>query len=595
MPGTSLLHGDVPADADALFEGVRFSDEYETRRRCTRDRTLLATTGYPDYPVEAHEFDGAVVVLEGRLYDVAETGPALRPLVEALLDGRRDAVTDWLLDRDGDFLVTVVDPDGSDVYLLNDTFARLPTYYATVGDTAVVSREMKFVREFAAGRGSPLELDSLAVAQHLLFGYCLGQRTLFEGVESVPAGGLLTLDDDGVRVQRLHEYDFEEPKYDHRSVEENASALADRFLAACERRTDGDATDVLSLSGGLDSRAVGGAFDALDVPFVTATFDGADGGDESDDARVARSIARRLGVPWTRYVTDATERHRERLLDMKQGMNYLGMAFILDFFDQLREDHGTMRYVTGDGGDKILVDLTPAKPLGSREALVDYIVESNAQFSLGVAASVANVSEAALLDSITERLDAYPELSAAQQYVHFLVYERGINYLNHGEDRNRYFFWSVSPFYSRPVFEYAMHCPDGQKGNRRLYRAFLETFAPDLVDVEYPNFGAPITSLEYRLKQATFDLLSRYPTLRESLLDRGKIDAERNLEVLSMLHSHLRTDDVAPLSKSACIEVTTRPASFRRPHLLALLTVLAVRTGLETDRGAEATAVSPQD
>ena len=594
MPGTSLLRGDVPTDPDPLFESVRFSDEYETRRQCSRDRTLVATTGYPSYPVTEVETEEALVVLEGRLYDVSEAEATLRRLADALLDGRLGDVTDWLLDRDGDFLVTVVDAERDDVYVLNDTFARLPTYRATVDDTTVVSRELKFVREFAARRGSPLELDALAVAQYLLFGYCLGQRTLFEGVETVPAGSLLTLDDDGARVDRLHEYDFDDPKYDHRSVEENAGALAERFLAACERRTDDDLTDVLSLSGGLDSRAVGGAFDALDVPFVAATFDDSSDG-ESDEVRVARSVARTLGVPWSRYATNAAEGHRERLVDAKQGMNYLGMAFILDFFDQLREDHGAMRYVTGDGGDKILVDLTPAKSLGSREALVDYVVESNAQFPLDTAASVANVSAADLRDSIEERLDAYPELSTAQQYVHFLVYERGINYLNHGEDRNRYFFWSVSPFYSRPVFEYAMRCPDEQKGNRRLYRAFLEAFAPALVDEEYPNFGAPITSLEFRLKQTAFDLLSRYPALRESLLDRGKIDPERNLEVLTLLHAHLLPRDVSPLSRSACTEVASKPAGYRRTELLTLLTVLALRTDLESDHAAETAAVSARD
>ncbi|MFC5970141.1 asparagine synthase-related protein [Halomarina salina] len=594
MPGTSLLRGAVPAETESLFESLHFSAEYETRRRWSRDGTLLATTGYPTYPTTGYEFDDARVVLEGRLYDVEAPERALRSLVDALLDGDRDAVTDWVLDRDGDFLVTVHDEARDAVYLLNDTFARLPTYYATLGDTVVVSRELKFVREVAARRGAALELDSLAVAQQLLFGYCLGQRTVFDGVTCLPAGSLLTLADGDVRVERLYEYDFEETAHADRSVEENATELADRFLAACERRASDDATDVLSLSGGLDSRAVGGAFTALDLPYVTATFDNSDEG-ESDDARVARAIAERLDVPWTRYSTSATDRHRERLVEAKQGMNYLGMAFILDFFDQLREDHGAMQYVTGDGGDKILVDLTPAKTLGSREALVEYVVDSNAQFSLDRAADIANVSASDLRDSIEERLDAYPESTTAQQYVHFLVYERGINYLNHGEDRNRYFFWSVSPFYSRPVFAYAMGCPDGQKGGRRLYRAFIERFAPDLVDLEYPNFGAPITSVEYRLKQTAFDLLSRYPALRESLLDREKIDADRNLEVLSMIHAHLLQSDVTPLSRRACIEVTTKPAAYRRTQLLELLTVLALRSDLESEREAKRSAVSPRD
>lgn len=574
MPGTSLLRGTLPADSATLFERVLFTDDYERRTWHSDDDVLVTTTGYPEYPVEGFSFGPIRLLLEGRLYDTVAPGEHLERLAERLVEGDVAAVSEWMGRRDGDYLVTVVDERDGTAYVLNDTFARLPTYYTTVGDTAVVSRELKLVRAVAAAAGRPLDLDRLGVAQLLLFGYPLGDRTVFEGVSTLPPGSVLRVDD-GIAVDRLYTYDFEQQSERRRSVEENARELSERFLTACAARFDPDRHTVVSLSGGLDSRAVAGAYNARDLPFDAATFDtGGDG--ESADSRVARRVADRLDVPWRRFAATSSATRRARLLDEKQGMNYLGMAFILHFFEQLQAKYGRCDYVTGDGGDKILVDLSPARTPTSESDLVEYVVEANSRFPLETAAAIADVDERVVVDSIRERLDDYPERSFEKQYAHFLVYERGFNFLNHGEDRNRYSFWSMSPFYSRPVFEYAMRCPDDQKANSRLYRAFLERFAPEVVDVEYPNFGAPITSVEYRAKRTLYGVLSRYPAIRDRLLDRRKIDPDRNEEILTDIRAVLGEGPVDPLSKRACLDVAADPTRYRSIPLLYLLTTLAL-------------------
>lgn len=581
MPGTSLLRGDIPNTPNALFETVEFSDDYEQSVVYDRDCTLIATTGYPTYPTEAYEFNDAFVVIEGELYETEEPRSTVRDLATALLSSSYDQVAQWQRMHDGDFLISIVDKRRDITYLLNDTFGRLPTYYAAFDDLVVVTRELKLIRELAEDIGTSVAIDQLAVAQQLLFGYCLGQRTLFEGVECLPPGGLLTLDGD-ITVDQLHQYDFSSTAHEDRSIKANSKALAARFLRACEQRHTDENANVVSLSGGLDSRAVAGGLHAMDLPFVTATFDNSTSG-QSDDACVAQTIAQTLDVPWTRYTTTTTADHRRTLLDTKQGMNYLGMAFILDFFSQLQDEHSRCRYITGDGGDKVLVDLTPARPIQTRSSLIDYIITANRRLPVEKATAVANVSEQALLDSVEAQLETYPEASLSHKYAHFLVTERGFNFLNQGEDRNRYSFWSVSPFYARPVFEYAMNCPDEQKRNSRLYRAFLDEIAPELTEIEYPNFGGSITSTEYRLKQIAFDILSRYPALRESLLDRRKIDPDANLDLLATINNYLLSD-ISPLSAQACRDIVSEPGRYRQTPLFYLLTVLALRADIASSR-----------
>jgi asparagine synthase (glutamine-hydrolysing) len=58
-----------------------------------------------------------------------------------------------------------------------------------------------------------------------------------------------------------------------------------------------------------------------------------------------------------------------------------------------------------------------------------------------------------------------------------------------GEDRNRFYFWSVAPFYALPFFRYAMSCPSRDKRDLRLYSAFLRELAPRLLDIPNATMG----------------------------------------------------------------------------------------------------------
>lgn len=563
MPGISLLHGDCSELAnrvDSAFDSVRFLEDYESQKVVQTDRAIVGYSGYPGYPIEHVETNDAVVLLEGELYDVDDTADHLRWVADQLTVDDSRELADWVSQRDGDFLVVVYRKDTEAIYVLNDTFCRLPTYLTSIEGTTVLSRELKFVREMARRQGSPLELDQLGAAQQFLFGYTLGTRTVFEDTKLIPPGSNVHVDDE-VQTERLYRHRFDQKSHTDRTVEENAANLADLFATACTNRDLDGKRNVISLSGGLDSRAVAGVYDQIEIPCVAATFDTEDG-TFADDARIAESTAETLDLDWQQYVTTTSSDNYDRMLDMKQGMNYLGMTFILDFFDQLREEYASLNYVTGDGGDKVLVDLTPARNFQSLDDLVDYAIDSNSRVPLTDAAAVADVNTELLRSSVEARLRSYPETDLSQKYAHFLVRERGFNFLNQGEDRNRYYFWSSTPFYSLPVFQYAMNCPDEQKRQRDLYIAFLERFSPELLDLEYPNFGAPITSLEYRLKRFTYDFLSRFPGLQATVVDLVSSSEDGHENVARNIQNQVAETDLRPLSERHITDVTDDCASY---------------------------------
>ncbi len=583
MPGISLLRTAAPGVADGLFESVRFFDDYEVTLSDTSGGTVIGHSGYPGYPVRRVETDDAVLLLEGHLYDADDVDGRLERFGELLATGDVETVADALHDHDGDYLLVAYRKAADDVFVFNDPLCRLPTYYATVDGDVVLSRELKFVREFGRRRDDPVHLDRLGAAQVMTFGYALGDRTLFEGVSTLGPGAVAHVDD-GIDVERRYRHRFDGTTKGDRSVAANGAELASRFVTACENRDVDGAANVISLSGGLDSRAVAGAYARADLPATAATFEYE--GRYTDEVRVARRVADALGMEWSAYDLTVSEANRSRLLECKQGMNYLGMAFILDFFEQLRADHGRPTYVTGDGGDKVLVDLTPSREFDSLDDLVEFAIESNERIPLADAAAAADVDPDAVRRSVAERLRSYPETDRTRQYVHFLFRERGLNYLNQGEDRNRYYFWSVAPFYSLPVFEYAMNCPDEQKRGRDLYAAFLRQFAPSVLDIEYPNFGAPITSLEYRTKRRVYDLLGRYPRLQSVAVDLVTSSDDSVDDSLSALAADLSADDVYPLSEQGVAAILDRYERYGLIELNLLATLTAIVEGMTDEERA---------
>ncbi|WP_224338536.1 asparagine synthase-related protein [Haloprofundus halobius] len=580
MPGLTVVRGTDELDDASLsksLENVRFLDWYEVHEDFHASSTYVGHVGYEEYPVETVEFDGGLAVLEGYLYDVEDTAEEVRKVAEWMQEGDSANLERWLESRDGDFVVLTVDESNGDVRALTDVLARLPTYYATIGDTVVVSRELKFVRSVARELNEPTNLDRIGAAQMLLFGYTLGTRTLYSDVERISPGSMLTVDDRGASTRRVHEYDFDSYDYADRSIEENAEALAELFIEACERRGRIADQHIISLSGGLDSRAVAAGYSRAGVPTTAATFTVGDG--DSEEGNVAEIVADELDIPWQLYAVPRSDRATSLLLETKQGMNYLGMSFIYEFFERLREDVGPASYVTGDGGDKVLENLMPGNDPSSEAELVEEIVDSNSIFSLETAAEMTGVSTEELRNSVRDRVRSYPESDLSNRYVHYLLRERGMNWLTHGEDRNRYYYPSVAPFYARPVYEYAMNCPAEQKRGRKLYRAFLEALSPAMVDIRNANFGAPINSTEYALKKRFYEELGRVPTVKKTIVSLVKREfGQSHPEITGPINELLR-DDASGLDPGVVSEIIGDGRSYSKSELSHLYTVVAADAG----------------
>lgn len=530
MPGINLL---VSTNKITDNLSLRFSNTQSNMRHYPNyisqilfetNNVMLGCTRYNEYPVRYSEHENFFAVVEGMLYNVSQK--ELDLFISNLVSQKahigivRNQVEEFLLNADGEFVILIYDKSKETVVILNDALGRLPLYYYKDNEYFILSREVKFITHFM----HKVALDRLAVAEYLLFMYPLGHRTLLEHVKRLePAVKIEYVVYSGsLHIQNMHIWNLEKKFSKNRTIEECTGGLVKLFREATRSRVESMPAfkNLVSLSGGLDSRAVFAVLSDIDSKLTAVTYLDHEG-TAQNDVTVARELVHKLGVNWE--LIELEKRNFEdmrNLIDLKDGLNFAAMGYILDFLTKLKTRFGTkVVFYTGDGGDKVLPQLKPSKLIRSIDELVDVIIQNCG--NVFEARRVENfVSMNQIKEEIKSILMSYPENDLNQKYVHFVVFERGYKWLFEGEDRNRFYFWSTSPFWSSTLFDYAMKIPDDYKDYRKLQLDFLKKISKNCMSVKYPNwgvlgelFGDPLSS--YILPRIETVIL-KYPFLLKS-------------------------------------------------------------------------------
>jgi asparagine synthase (glutamine-hydrolysing) len=354
----------------------------------------------------------------------------------------------------------------------------------------------------------------MSIAQYLLFGYTFGKRTLFENVFRLPPASLIKIDLNNSKIEKmtLHDFNFENKNNKGKSVKENVDNLVKLFCEACKNRNNGHDKNIVSLSGGLDSRAVAAGLIKSHVKFHSVTYSDYYKIGESDGV-IAKELAKVLNIDWKIFYLDPPKgKDLFELLDIKNGLNFLGMSYILPFYEKVLKTYGSnIVNFSGDGGDKIIPDIRPSHHLRNLDELADYIIANHYVFPIDKVAQLTKIDKKEIISELKAHLNNYPEKDYNQKYVHFIIFERGFKWLFEGEDRNRFYFWTLTPFYSIKFFNYVMNCPDNLKIRYNLYRQFLKKLSPRASAIDYNNWKMPIASNKSKLYLFTRDIYFKLP------------------------------------------------------------------------------------
>jgi len=549
MPGLSLFKFSDPdkhsaADLSQVFKQNCYFDDYAFSV-IKSGEAYLCSLNYPGYHYCSWEDDRFEYWLDGILYDYPgdQTKNYCRKFAdEYFMDKDPTVIREYFRTIDAEFVLVIQDKATSDIILLNDVFGRLPIYIYQKNNDLIISRDMPVILSLVK-----TDLNNAAFTDILFLGYPTGDRTLYENIDLLLGGCFIDIVQEQSSWKSYNVFDFRENKSDELSLDDTVKKAGELFLDAMQKRLNLYKDPVISLSGGLDSRALCGAVNSLNSSCPAYTYLDYKG-NAANDLKIARKISSAHHI--TQYVTElpavSTESLRT-LFTIKAGMNYLGMGFLIPYLKNLSKRFDCM--FTGDGGDKVLPDIRPMKKLKSVPSLLNYIEIYHGLNSLTEVAGMTGKDETSLRLQYHEFLEKLPAENINMKYVYFVIKNRAFRWLFEGEDRNRCFLPSCTPFYAYPIFEFLINIPSRYKENFRFFEAFLENIAPASKSIINANWGVSIEDhkkinhlyFKQRLK-SEFVIGDLYRLINKKSFKSRRLKLTKNMLVEALINGANHTD-----------------------------------------------------
>jgi asparagine synthase (glutamine-hydrolysing) len=242
--------------------------------------------------------DGDVgVVFNGAIYNFVELRAELeargyvfrsRTDTEVLIHGYRAWGMDALLSRlRGMYAIGLWDRRVRTLFLVRDRLGVKPLYYAERDGQLAFASTARALR--LAGLAG--EIDPVAMAEYLEFGYVTDTRSIYRGITKVPAATVIAWRDGRMEAR---EY-WRPPAISFRGTFDDAVDESRRLLLqAVKRRLQADVPVGALLSGGIDSSLVCWAIRELRGDITAFTV--GTPGDPLDESEDARRTARELGL-----------------------------------------------------------------------------------------------------------------------------------------------------------------------------------------------------------------------------------------------------------------------------------------------------------
>jgi asparagine synthase (glutamine-hydrolysing) len=192
----------------------------------------------------------------------------------------------------GMFAFALWDEAGQRLVCARDRFGIKPFYYMLRGSTFYFASEVKALLPFV----DRIETDRDGLKDYLAFQFCLGGKTLFQGIQELQPAHTLQVTRGGVTTARYWEVYFE-PDFDHTAAYFEAH-LRDLLRDSVALHLRSDVPLGAYLSGGLDSSTVA-ALAAEHAPDDLIGFTGRFSvhGPAFDESAYARALGGRLGIP----------------------------------------------------------------------------------------------------------------------------------------------------------------------------------------------------------------------------------------------------------------------------------------------------------
>lgn len=570
---------------DDSLGSLLFTERYTRTNIIDEKNYFLTCTKYPEYPLEIFRTEKYLMIIEGKIYNKSksELKEELERLAHTIFDEsnvNKEDLTKWINTADGEFIIVIHNLTDKRIAIFNDSLGRLALYSYQSDFGLIITREISFILNLSL----PIKIDTMGIAQFLFFGYSLHTRTLYEKLKRVQPGTLFIVDAEKANIETMdvHKYNLDNKFDELPDMEIILNDMENLFRTASINRCEEGFENILSLSGGLDSRAVLAVLEKASINYKAYTFTKDDKSNQ-DDVNISEDLSKLFNIDWNLLqLGQAEQKDISFLLETKRGMNDLGNNFMVQFLRKLLDKEGNkLLYITGDGGHRVLPSQLPARKLNSLDELVKYIISSRSSlFTLKNVLKITGINYSDFYNELFDVLNNSPEKIIANKYARFVIFGRGLRWLFEGEDRNRYWFWSITPFYSQPFFNYSMMLPDSIKENYSLQKQFLVRLSPEAAAENNALWKLPITSKKLKIILFAKDnVYPRLPLFMKRFVNRyfNKVTINQNFrKEINPYLTKLLENDLEP-SKNlqlSFLKKINNVSTFETEHVLTLLKVL---------------------
>jgi asparagine synthase (glutamine-hydrolysing) len=426
-----------------------------------------------------------------------------------LLAGYAELGDDLLEQLDGSFSFALYLRDQHRLIVANDRFSSRTLYWTQSAGRLAFASELKTL---LAVPGLPVELDHATLAQCAGFNRILGHGTLVRNVSRFPGATILQWNEPSGAHLRQYWQLGEAIAQRRQLTPERRDEIVETFRDAVRIRASRSAPVGISLSGGVDSRAIAAVIDADGIQAISCTT----GFAGSADQRLAAQVARIAG----------TDHHffqltREAISDYPQALRsaafvrdelLLGGGFPGRLLEQFCVTFGIRTLLRGHGGENLKLaeawpfQVTPAVlQMRSPEELGRHLRRGLASCPPDVdldrllpgngKTSVSHILDAAVADAIA----IHPGLTAAEvMSALYLVQNDGIEVpLTRNGLRGRA--EMALPFIDYRLLDLVLSTRVPDRCDTGIHAAILQRLSPRMLAVGNSNTGAPVDASWWRL------------------------------------------------------------------------------------------------
>ena len=449
---------------DHFIQDELFHDEHLGASRAHTGQVGEATS-------PARHWSNALWV-EGEAYNVSdvadELGLETTSLSDLLLAAENSQQLDKCLNRlDGYFCAALYNGETRKLKLISDRYGERSLYWYHKNGVFAWGSEVKAI---LAVEGVDKELDPTSYDCFMDLGYLMGEHTWFEHIKLIKPATVIEYDLATDTVNQHHYWKWSEIKPSNLTFDEAVDELGKRFIEAVRRRFDPSERIGISLSGGLDSRAIFAAVDHLypDYKGYAYTF----GIPGCDDITIAEQvISRSKNWQHEKFYFSADnwfEPRKEKIWNtdgMQDMMHMHGSEFLPEVSQHMQVN------LNGYGGGLLTGELINKRASGQR------ISSDLAKRKFG--------RYAALDDCESDFYD----IGHVEPYVYM---NRNRRFTNMGTTNVLVSVQQRKPILDNDVFELLMSIPDEYRLNNRLYAAMVQKFFPKYFkDIPWQRTGKP--------------------------------------------------------------------------------------------------------